>query len=251
MSVRTAALVGVVGGAGTTRTAVELAGALARAERSVLIFDLDFATQGLSRSVSGRIEPDATAVLVDEDRSAADAALTWPIEGDGRLDVLPAYAPFVDVAAAKTAEAAERVGDRVREATGTYDHVLLDVPPIVANQAIAGVDAADRVAAVFPPSDRGVDALQRTKGRLEDVGTSLDVAVATRTTPSDAPADADVGIPRLPPKPAPDRPAALEDGGDAAVALAEAAAEIFDVDIAAESARETGSLFDRVRRRVP
>ncbi|MFW6265173.1 MAG: ParA family protein, partial [Halanaeroarchaeum sp.] len=134
MHVRTAALVGAAGGAGTTRTAVELAGALARAERSVLVFDLDFATQGLSQSVAGRIDPDVTAVLTD-DVPVADAALSWDVPGDGRLDVLPAFAPFVEVAAAMTPDVAASVGDVLREATATYDHVLLDVPPIVSNPA--------------------------------------------------------------------------------------------------------------------
>ncbi|MFB6133235.1 MAG: ParA family protein [Halanaeroarchaeum sp.] len=250
MSVRTAALVGVVGGAGTTRTAVELAGALARAERSVLVFDLDFATQGLSRSVSGRIEPDATALLADPSLDLADAAISWSVEGPGRLDVLPAYAPFVDVAAAKTVEAAERVGDRLREATGTYDHVLLDVPPIVSNQAIGGVDAADRVAAAFPGSDRGLDALQRTKGRLEDVGSPLDVAIATRTMAADAPPDADAAVPLLPAKPAPDRPVALEGSGEETVAVAEAAATLFELELEIESAQPASSMLERVRGRL-
>lgn len=249
MHVRTAALVGAAGGAGTTRTAVELAGALARAERSVLVFDLDFATQGLSQSVAGRIDPDVTAVLTD-DVPVADAALSWDVPGDGRLDVLPAFAPFVEVAAAMTPDVAASVGDVLREATATYDHVLLDVPPIVSNPAIAGVDAADRVAAVFPPTDRGIDSLQRTKGRLEDVGSPLDLAIATRTTESAAPADADLVVPELPPKPSPDRPTTV-DGGDAAVAtVTETAAGLFDVDLEIGSDGVDTSVVDRALEKI-
>lgn len=244
MHVRTAALVGAAGGAGTTRTAVEVAGALARADRSVLVFDLDFATQGLSQSVSGRIDPDVTAVLTD-DVDVTDATIPWDVPGDGRLDVLPAFAPFVEVAAAMTPDVAEGVGDVLREATATYDHVLLDVPPIVSNQAIAGVDAADRVAAVFPPTDRGIDSLQRTKGRLEDVGSPLDLAIATRTTESAAPADADLVVPVLPPKPAPDRPTTLDGGGDAVATVAETAARLFDVELEVGPKRDGGSVVDR------
>lgn len=250
MSVRTAALVGVVGGAGTTRTAVELAGTLARAGRSVLVFDLDFATQGLARSVRGRIEPDATALLTDDEQTVADAAIAWEVPGDGRLDVLPAFAPFVDLAAAKTPEAAQRVGDRLREATGTYDHVLVDVPPIAANQAIGGVDAADRVAAILPATDRGVDALQRTKGRLEDVGTDLDLAIATRTTAAAAPADVDAVVPDLPAKPAPDQPTTLASGDTAVATVAETAARLFDVELTVGLSAGGESIFERLRRRL-
>ncbi|MGM0398391.1 MAG: ParA family protein [Halobacteriota archaeon] len=250
MHVRTAALVGAAGGAGTTRTAVEVAGALARADRSVLVFDLDFATQGLSQSVDGRVDPDVTAVLTEDETTVTDAAISWPVPGDGRLDVLPAFAPFVDVAAAKTPEVAEGLGDVLREATATYDHVLLDVPPIVSNQAIAGVDAADRVAAVFPPTDRGIDSLQRTKGRLEDVGSPLDLAIATRTDESAAPADADAVIPELPSKPSPDRPTTV-DGGDAAVAgVAETAARLFDIDLEIGADGDGPSIVDRALEKV-
>ncbi|MFB6134058.1 MAG: ParA family protein [Halanaeroarchaeum sp.] len=247
MTVRTAALVGTVGGAGTTRTAVELAGALARTGRSVLVFDLDFATQGLARSVGGRIDPDATAVLTDPDLAVTDAAVPWKVPGEGRLDVLPAFAPFVDVAAAKAAEAAERVGDRFREATGAYDHVVADVPPVVSNQAIAGVDAADRVAAVFPGTDRGVDSLQRTRGRLADVDSELHVGLATRTTPADAPADADATIPPLPAPPAPDRPTALEANSSHHGPIAAAAEAVFEVDLPTDRPAAGRRLLDRAR----
>lgn len=250
MTVRTAALVGVAGGAGTTRTAVELAGALAGAGRSALVFDLDFATQGLSQSAPGRIDPDATALLTDPDLAVDDVAIDWETPGDGRLAVVPSHAPFVDVANAMTTEAAERVGDRLREATGTFDHVVVDVPPIASNPAIAGVDAADRVAAVFPPTDRGVDSLQRAKGRLEDVGSDLDLQIAARAAPEDAPADADAVIPELPAQPAPDQPTTLAGGGPAVASAMETAATLFETDLPVESSGGAASVVDGLKRRV-
>jgi len=48
MGISTLALVGVAGGAGTTRTAVEMAATLARADRSVAVLDAAFGTQGLA-----------------------------------------------------------------------------------------------------------------------------------------------------------------------------------------------------------
>lgn len=60
------AVVGAVGGAGTTRTCLALAGILARDGRSVVILDAAYATQGLSDHVPGRIAPDMTALVVDD-----------------------------------------------------------------------------------------------------------------------------------------------------------------------------------------
>ncbi len=54
------AQVGTTGGAGTTRTAVELAATLARDGRSVAIFDAAYATQGLAGYVDGKIDPAET-----------------------------------------------------------------------------------------------------------------------------------------------------------------------------------------------
>lgn len=53
----TVAFVGVTGGAGRTRTSVEVGARLAREGDSVAILDAAFATQGLATSVAGRIDP--------------------------------------------------------------------------------------------------------------------------------------------------------------------------------------------------
>ncbi|KKF39305.1 hypothetical protein FK85_29590 [Halorubrum saccharovorum] len=60
------ALVGATGGAGTTRTAVELAALGARDVRDVAVVDAAFTTQGLSEYVSGRIGTDLTTLVTDE-----------------------------------------------------------------------------------------------------------------------------------------------------------------------------------------
>ena len=124
MHTRTLALVGATGGAGTTRTAVELAALGARDGRDVAVVDAAFTTQGLSEYVSGRIGTDLTTLVTDETDASLSAA-AYPIavgdggaggagddgdDGDapnlsGRADLIPSRAPFERVARAKTAEA--------------------------------------------------------------------------------------------------------------------------------------------------
>jgi len=136
MHATTLALVGATGGAGTTRTAVELAALGARDGRDVAVVDAAFTTQGLSEYVSGRIGTDLTTLVTDETGASLSAG-TYPIARweteapaataaaatpgpPGRADVIPARAPFERVARAKTAEAARlgatdrRGGDELR-----------------------------------------------------------------------------------------------------------------------------------------
>ncbi|GAB3703113.1 P-loop NTPase family protein [Halorubrum pallidum] len=212
MHTTTLALVGATGGAGTTRTAVELAAVGARGGHDVVVIDAAFTTQGLSEYVAGRIDTDLTALVTDETESSLSAA-AYPI-GDrsgaerdtkpgperdsetnreprrdenprtrdtdtpGRVDAVPARAPFERLARSKTAAAARKLERRIDEAVSTYDAVILDVAPVGSNEAVAAVTAADRVEAVRPASAHGRDALQRLRGRIADVSATVDGAIA-------------------------------------------------------------------------
>jgi len=185
MRTSTLALVGVAGGAGTTRTAVEMAATLGRADRSVAVLDAAFGTQGLATYVEGRITDDATAVAVGEstfESALYDADYAVP----GRVAFCPAHAPFERIARAKAPEAARTLETVVADAADRFDHVLLDVPPVAANQAVAALTTADRRALVAPASARGVDLLPRQRGRLRDLDAPADAVVATRTDAADA-----------------------------------------------------------------
>ena len=204
MNATTLALVGATGGAGTTRTAVELAAMGARDGAEVAVVDAAFTTQGLSEYVSGRIDPDLTALLTD-DPDAALSAAAYPIAGSGagaerrefggesggggngdgdapdlpgRVDAVPARAPFERVARAKTAEAARKLERRIDEAATTYDAVVVDAAPVGSNEAVAAATTADRAVAVRPATAHGRDAAQRLRGRVADVGGSLDATLA-------------------------------------------------------------------------
>jgi len=175
-----AALVGATGGAGATRLTVEVGACLSREGHRVAAFDAAFATQGMADHVEGPIDPDVTDLL-SGDLTPASAMGEYPVPGvDGELYLCPARAPFGDLARAKTGDAARRLERVLYDARDAFDHVLVDVPPVASNPAVAAVTAADRVAIVAPPTARGTDAVQRMTDRLVDVGTRGDLVVANR-----------------------------------------------------------------------
>lgn len=224
----TAALVGAVGGAGTTRLAVEIAAVLADGGADVAVLDAAFATQGLGDYVEGRLDPDVTALVTDRADAPLEAGLTdLPAGSDlaGRVACCPAAAPFERLARAKSADAARRFEDRVTEAAAAFDAVLVDVPPIAANQAIAGVNACDRAALVAPATTRGTDGRERMRARLRDLGGDADAVVVTRGTGDGA----DASVPRTETG-VTAAPTAL-DGGEFGEGVARAAAAVLDVDV--------------------
>ncbi|SHH14922.1 P-loop NTPase family protein [Halobaculum gomorrense] len=168
-SIRSLALVGAVGGAGTTRTAVECAAALARDERAVAVLDAAYATQGLSEVVPGRINPDGTELCLDPERPLTDGLYDLDCPVDGRIALAPAHAPFERLARASVPDAAQALADRVNEAAARFDHVIVDVPPIATNPAVAAVHAVDRVAIVAPDTAHGAEGRRRQREALRDI----------------------------------------------------------------------------------
>ncbi|WP_380679332.1 ParA family protein [Salinigranum sp. GCM10025319] len=182
MTYTTAALVGVTGGAGTTRTTLEAAVALAADGADVAVLDTAYATQGLGDYLAGRLDPDLTALLTDRAETPLSAGLVdldLDAAVDGRVACCPVDAPFERLARAQSVEAAQRFETRIEEAVTAFDHVLVDVPPIAANQAVAAVTTCERVGLVAPIGDRGSDATARTRERLADLGTAADLLVST------------------------------------------------------------------------
>ena len=177
--VRTVALVGATGGAGTTRTTVELATLLARDGERVAVLDAAFETQGLAQYVHGRIDPDVTRVVVG-DATLSEATVSLGLDQPGVVGTVPARAPFERLARAKAPAAARSFGELIREAAEQFDRVLVDTPPLAANQAVAAVDAVERVVPVAPASTRGADALQQLRDRLADVGVDPGPALSVR-----------------------------------------------------------------------
>lgn len=192
MSTRIAAMVGATGGAGTTRLTVECATLLAATGRDVAVFDAAFQTAGLAAYTDQRIERDITALLTDEadlESSLYERGASLP----GRVALCPARCPFERLARAKTAGAGNRFEQQLAAAAIPHDVVLVDTPPLGGNQAVAAVNAADRIGIVAPDSPRGRDGISLLRERLADVGTTDDAVIANRSG-GDCP-DADVHVP--------------------------------------------------------
>jgi MinD-like ATPase involved in chromosome partitioning or flagellar assembly len=229
------AFVGACGGAGTTRLCVELGAALARGGRSVTILDAALTTQGLARYAPGRLAPDLSAVLTDEGDLADARVEVWPAL-PATAALVPTHAPFERLARAKREEAARRL-ESVIEQVET-DAVIIDVPPLADNPAIAAVTAARSRLVVAPDSPRGSDLLPQIRGRLVDVGSAADGVVATMVdgqTPEHL-ADATATIPTGDPDVT--KPAAVADATPMAVAVSALASECFGWDVTIEPADE-------------
>lgn len=229
------ALVGAVGGAGTTRTCLEFGSMLARDGRSVVILDAAYATQGLSDHVSDRITRDMTALVLD-DVPFASGLIDFDLpEGSGRLACCPAHAPFERLARAKTPDAARRFEERITEALRSFDHVLIDTPPVAANQAIAAVTGVERVVLIAPASQRGTDGIARACDRLTDIGVTTFWTVRTNAT-EEMDTDSDCLLP-IPQETDPHSDAiltAIHEDDSYTVAVADAVETVLNVDLGVE-----------------
>jgi septum site-determining protein MinD len=189
----TLAFVGAAGGVGTTRLTLECGTLLARNGEDVAILDAAYATQGLADRTAGKITPDMTALCLD-DAPLEDGLSDRDVDGAGRLAVCPARAPFERVATAKTPEAARSFAERIDEAARRFDRVLVDTPPVAANQAVAAATGVDRVAIVCDAA-RAAEAVPRTADRLSDVGVETTSTVVTVVTRTEDHPDADATVP--------------------------------------------------------
>lgn len=246
MSTQTLAVVGAAGGAGTTRLAVECGATLARTGREVAVLDAAFGTQGLAGYVDGHVNADLTAVVTDE--AELDAALyDVPLDTTGRLSLAPARAPLERLARAKTAGAAERLEKHIAAAALSHDAVLVDTPPVAANQALTAVTATERVAVVTPDTTRGTDALARTRGRLADVGAGVDATIANFADDGPATREADACVPESAASAPPACPACCPPDDTFAPAVARAAeaalGTTLDLDFSGDG--RLGGLLDR------
>lgn len=240
----TAAITGVTGGAGATRLTTEVGTALAMDGADVVLTDVAFGTQGLSDYVPGRIETDLVTLVTNDDPEPAAVTERLPIDTVGRIECLPSRASFAALARAKTAGAARTFEDVLDALAGEFDYVLVDTPPVATNPSVAAVTSADRVGLLSPGTPRGVDALQRLRARLTDVGTTDDLAVANRTdTLPDG--SIDIAVPESDRTGIPELPAVTELDARFAPAVATVAEELVDRPL--ELAFEEPGLTERLR----
>jgi septum site-determining protein MinD len=228
MGTQICTVLGAAGGVGTTRLAVECGATLARTGRDVAVVDAAFETQGLAGYVTDEISPDVTT-LVTEQVPLESALYEHDAEVPGEFVLCPARAPFERFSQAKTAGGAKQLERQLAAAALSYDVVLVDTPPLGTNQALAAVNAADRVGVVTVDSRRGADALARTRGVLSDVGDSADAVIANRGGASLV--DADASVPESEVGRPGECPACLRSEGAFAPAVAEAAGALLGTSL--------------------
>jgi cellulose biosynthesis protein BcsQ len=224
------ALAAATGGAGATRLSIECGAVLARDGQSAAVLDAAYGTQGLADHVPGRVDPDLTALTLGDDPIEA-GLVDLDVDAPGRLAACPSRAPFERIARAQSAEAARGFEARVDEVAARFDHVLLDVPPVASNPAVAALNAADRVAAVVPASERGAAALPRLRDRFADIGIEAVATLLDRAGDDDHGIDATVAVPTSEVEAPADVPVAATGESPFVAAVADAAEALCDVAV--------------------
>ncbi|SEE89357.1 ParA family protein [Ruania alba] len=160
------------GGAGKTSAAVNLASEASKSG-AVLLWDLD--AQGASTYLAG-VKPKlkgGVAKLLKGSNSISDVARksAFPrADGSHRIDVVPADDSYRELElmldAAKGSR--RRLQKVLKDASGTYDTVILDCPPGASLVAENAVRSADVIVTPVPPAALSLRSLEQVRDIVAD-----------------------------------------------------------------------------------
>jgi chromosome partitioning protein len=174
MGARIVAFANQKGGVGKTTTAVNLAVALGREGRRVLIVDLDPQANATSAAGAGNTtddSPGAYGLLLD-DTPAADCIVHVP---DERVDIIPASAALagaeVELVPAMARE--RRLANSLAALSGDYDWIFVDCPPSLGLLTVNALTAAQAVIVPVQCEYLALEGLSRLMETLELVRRNL------------------------------------------------------------------------------
>jgi chromosome partitioning protein len=167
------------GGVGKTTTAVSLAAALAIAEKSVLLVDVD--AQANSTRALGIAEDPERASLYDGLVGDVDlATLVVPVEGLPHLHVLPADRNLIgaEVELVDVAEREFQLKRKLETLRDRYAFLFLDCPPSLGFLTLNALTAADAILVPVQCEYLALEGITQLMDTLEKIRAALNPGLA-------------------------------------------------------------------------